>query len=117
MRSVIVFVTAACALFMQKLHEYDNNNFSTTKGRGNRIDFLPGFATPGKGTGTREESDYEKMGLQLRSYPFPLDSFPDFSFLQSDCFRDDHREGPEGVKWEQGFTRLLAGKVGFHLLE
>ena len=34
MRSVIVFVTASCVLLMQTLHEYDNNHFSTTKGRG-----------------------------------------------------------------------------------
>ena len=25
-------------------------------------------------------------------------------------------EGPEGVKWEQGFAYFLAGKMGFHAL-
>lgn len=45
------------------------------------------------------ERDYEEMGLQLRSYPFPFASFPDFSFLQSDCFRVAYKDGPEEVKW------------------
>ena len=52
--------------------------------------------------GKKEEMarDYEEMGLQLRSYPFPFA----FSFLQSDCFRNAYKEDPEGVKWEQGLT-------------